>query len=65
MPVGGLAVAHAHQAAAGGLDFLSERHEVTVAAHDHHRANVIKPAQVFHGVQAQPDVSAVFGRGAR
>ena len=64
MRVGGLAVADAHQRAASGLDLLRQRHEVAVAAHNDHRPDVIKAAQVFQRVQAEPDIGAILGRGA-
>ena len=64
MPVGGAAHAHAHQRAARGLDALRHRHEIAVAADDHHRLDMAEAVDVFRRVQAQPDVGAVLGRCA-
>ncbi len=59
--VGRFARANANQPAPGSLDLLRDRHEVAVAAHDHHRADVRKAPQVFHRIQAQPDIGTVLG----
>jgi hypothetical protein len=63
--VGVFAVANADEGAAGGFNFLGYRHEIAGAADDDDSADVIEPADVLGGVQAQFDVGAVLGRAPR
>lgn len=60
MLVGVLAGSDAHKRQAGGLDFLCDRHEVAVPAHDDDGAEVPKAADIFRGVEAQLDVGSVL-----
>jgi hypothetical protein len=63
--VGVPAVADADQGAACGLDLLGDGHEVAVAADDDDGTDVSEAADVFGGVEAELDVGAVLGGGAR
>ena len=65
MPVGRLAAAHADERAPGRLDLLRDRHEIAVAAHNQHRANMAEAADVLDRIKAEPDVGPIFGRDSR
>ena len=64
MAVRVLLASDADQPTARRLDFLRQGHEVAVATDDDDSADVIEAANVFHRVEAQPDVSAILGRAA-
>ncbi len=63
--VGVPAVADADEGSASRLDRLCHGHEVAVATDDDDGADVGEAAEVFGGVEAELDVGAVLGGGAR